>query len=191
MTDAQQSQSQTQASRKIPPGLVLGPDGKPCRVCTAFRHWNPMKAYKSNSSKSSNDDATLAAMAGAMGTLAQPNGPPPDCPPDKDQLGRSTWTFLHATAAYYPDQPTSTHRKRMLGILFALPVLFPCSWCAMHFGEEIQRSPPDVSNRENLSRWLCQQHNIVNERLGKPLFDCSIKSLDERWKDGPSDGRCD
>ena len=130
-------------------------------------------------------------MAGAMGALAQASGPPLECPPDKDLLGRSTWTFLHTTAAYYPDQPTPTHRKRMLGILFALPVLFPCSWCAMHFGEEIQRSPPDVSGREALSRWLCQQHNIVNERLGKPLFDCSIKNLDERWKDGPSDGRCD
>jgi hypothetical protein len=41
-----------------------------------------------------------------------------------------------------------------------------------------------VDSREELSIWLCQQHNIVNERLDKPLFDCTIESLDKRWKDG-------
>ena len=51
--------------------------------------------------------------------------------------------------------------------------------------------PPDVSSRGALSRWLCEQHNEVNERLGKRTFECTVEKLDERWKDGPSDGSCD
>jgi FAD-linked sulfhydryl oxidase len=49
--------------------------------------------------------------------------------------------------------------------------------------------PPDVSGRVALSRWLCERHNDVNERLGKDKFDCA--KTDERWKDGPNDGTCD
>ena len=28
------------------------------------------------------------------------------------------------------------------------------------------------------------QHNLVNEKLGKPKYDCSLSKLDERWRDG-------
>ena len=79
----------------------------------------------------------------------------------------------------------------MIGLMFALPVLYPCSWCALHLSENLKLHPPDVSGRAALSKWLCERHNDVNERLGKPLFDCSMQNLDMRWKDGPSDGRCD
>ena len=193
-----------QDAQKLHPGMVLGPDGKPCKICTAFRHWKPPTANADSSKskpKGSSSNASFAAIAGTMNTLAtgssstkepiRPSQPPEGCPPDVEQLGRATWTFLHTTAAYYPDKPSPSQRTRMLGLLLSLPVLYPCSWCATHFGEEIQKSPPDVSSREGLSKWLCEQHNRVNERLGKPAFDCSLKSTDERWKDGPGDGRCD
>ena len=196
---------------KMPPGMIMGPDGKPCKICTSFRNWRPQTgsniepsrgdpSQKKNSSKA----AATTAMAAAFGTAAagspssssspsaihrRPDEPPPGCPPDVEQLGRATWTFLHTTAAYYPDKPTPTQRANMLTLLRALPVLYPCGWCAEDFGEDIKDHPPDVSNRVALSRWLCERHNAVNEKLGKEKFDCS--KTDERWKDGPSDGRCD
>ena len=39
-----------------------------------------------------------------------------------------------------------------------------------------------TQSREQLSLWLCEQHNKVNEKLGKPLFQCDINVLDERWR---------
>lgn len=219
MTESATASSFSKTSKEpLPPGMVLGPDGKPCKICTAFRNWRPPKAGKdaqsSTSSNKTNDDArgnananaNFASVAGIMSTLAtgtvaktspppvepdRPDEPPEGCPPDTEQLGRATWTFLHTTAAYYPENPTPAQRTRMLGLLFALPVLYPCWYCAKHLGENMQLNPPDVSSRVSLSRWLCERHNEVNKRKGKPLFDCSIKSTDERWKDGPSDGRCD
>ena len=47
-----------------------------------------------------------------------------------------------------------------------------------------------LGGRKGLMRWMCEAHNDVNVKLGKPAFDCEGKSLEERWGDGPKDGRC-
>ncbi|KNZ74567.1 FAD-linked sulfhydryl oxidase ALR [Termitomyces sp. J132] len=182
----------------MPPGMVMGPDGKPCKVCTAFRNWRPgtTKAIDKERKGGQHSPSAVAAMTAlasgtAVASITTPtlNGPPPDCPPDVEQLGRATWTFLHTTAAYYPERPTPTQRANMLMLLRSLPLLYPCSNCAEDFGEDIGKNPPDVSGRVGLSRWLCERHNAVNGKLGKKLFDCA--KTDERWKDGPADGSCD
>ena len=146
-------------------GVVLGPDGKPCKPCTAFRNWKPVGAGKDR-----------GAAAAAQG----------ECPADVEQLGRATWTFLHTTAAYYPMKPTASQQESMLGLLHSLPTLYPCSHCAVEFGERIKEYPAEgaVKGREELIRWLCERHNEVNDRLGKGTFNCEIVKLDERWKDG-------
>lgn len=174
----------SKSNNPLPPGMVIGPDGKPCKICTAFRNWKPA------ASKGSTASPTQAAAATSIAVLAaQRNVLPAQCPPDVEQLGRATWTFLHTTAAYYPDKPSTHQRATMLSLLHALPTLYPCSHCATHLGHEMRKSPPDVSSRNALSLWLCRQHNEVNERLGKESFDCA--KTDERWKEGPSDGSCD
>jgi len=189
----------------LPPGMVLGPDGKPCKICTAFRNWKPQTSgnIESDGSRASNirgQALATAVLAGGTTTAAAtdsnmsaqaktPLEPPPGCPPDVEQLGRATWAFLHTTAAYYPDKPTTKQRANMLSLLRALPILYPCTWCAQDFGQDIEKHPPDVSSRTTLGRWLCERHNEVNEKLGKEQFNCS--KVDERWKDGPSDGSCD
>jgi FAD-linked sulfhydryl oxidase len=175
----------------MPPGMVMGPDGKPCKVCTAFRYWKPPAKSTANLIKGQN--TISGSHNGQDSTTAAPsyrsNEPPPGCPPDVEQLGRATWTFLHTTAAYYPEKPTPSQRTNMLMLLRSLPVLYPCTWCADDLGNDINRHPPDVSGRGALSRWLCERHNEVNEKLGKEKFNCA--KVDERWKDGPPDGSCD
>lgn len=184
--------------QRLPPGVVLGPDGKPCKICTSSREWSRMirtskKPAEQKQGNSKPADAALPpAVAAATSTVVDTAPSRPEfCPPDVEQLGRATWTFLHTTAAYYPEKPTSTQRVNMLTLLRSLPVLYPCSHCASHLGANIKDHPPDVSGRLGLSRWLCERHNEVNERLGKEKFECSMPKLDERWKDGPTDGGCD
>lgn len=133
--------------------------------------------------------AGVAAVASASSTNALDEDAYKACPPDVEQLGRHTWTFLHTTAAYYPDQPSDQHKKNASALFTSLPSLYPCSFCADELGKEMQRvGPPDVSSRSALSNWLCNIHNEVNERLGKKQFDCS--QVLKRWKDGWDDGRC-
>ncbi|OJT12442.1 FAD-linked sulfhydryl oxidase ALR [Trametes pubescens] len=205
--------SSSPSKSSLPPGMVIGPDGKPCKICTAFRNWKPHTDKPKQQAPTPSQGATapgqktaamMAAFASGTGfasTSQQTTAPAPvqeqehtrptNCPPDVEQLGSATWTFLHTTAAYYPDAPTMAHRVNMLSLLRALPVLYPCSTCATHLGEEMKTRPPDVSSRGALSRWLCEQHNAVNARLGKERFECTVEKLDERWKDGPADGSCD
>lgn len=171
--------------------MVLGPDGKPCKICTSFRNWKPPSSSSSKKPTTTNDSsspstatAIATATASAAARLRREH-----CPPDGEALGHATWTFLHTTAAYYPERPSPTQRAHMLQLLHALPTLYPCGHCADDLGERLRRRPPDVRSRAALGTWLCATHNEVNALLGKPAFDCA--RVDERWKDGPKDGSCD
>lgn len=155
----------------LPVGTVLGPDGKPCKACNTFASMSGFKMKKPK----------------AAGVVVDRSS----CPPDKDALGRATWTFLHTTAAYYPTNPSPQHQSHMRGLLSSIPQLYPCTWCADDFGKDLAANPPDVSSRTALSRWLCERHNEVNTKLGKEKFECTWEKLDARWKDGPKDGSCD
>jgi len=201
-TAPSQSPGSTPITRPLPPGTVLGPDGKPCKICTSsFRNWKPpaspnktkppttSSATAANKSDEGNAAHAIASATALAASAATPPTTTQQCPPDVESLGRATWTFLHTTAAYYPDAPTPTQRAHMLQLLHALPALYPCSHCANDLGARIRRRPPDVRSRAALAAWLCATHNDVNARLGKPAFDCA--RVDERWRDGPKDGSCD
>jgi FAD-linked sulfhydryl oxidase len=44
--------------------------------------------------------------------------------------------------------------------------------------------PPQLATRAAFSQWLCQAHNEVNVKLGKPMFDCAL--VDKRWRNNHS-----
>ncbi|KAI8870062.1 hypothetical protein GQ42DRAFT_167196 [Ramicandelaber brevisporus] len=98
------------------------------------------------------------------------------------ELGRSTWHLLHTTAGRFPIKPTTDEQKAMKDYLFLLSRLYPCGGCAKHFQQLLKDFPPVVTGREELKKWMCEAHNIVNERLKKPQFDCS--KVDDRWDCG-------
>jgi FAD-linked sulfhydryl oxidase len=97
----------------------------------------------------------------------------------REELGRCTWTLLHALAAQFPERP-SRAQQRDAGELFSLlGRVYPCRECAAHWAELVRRHPPRTESRENLSEWLCDAHNRVNDLLGKPRFNCA--RADARW----------
>ncbi|KAJ2831122.1 Flavin-linked sulfhydryl oxidase of the mitochondrial IMS [Coemansia furcata] len=177
---------------------TTGKNAKPCRVCDSFKSWRIHEA-KSHSKKEQGKQGTGATTAAALAattttiqsgssaaslnTLTDDN-----CPPDSQVLGRATWTFLHTMAAYYPEKADPKQQNMMTSLLSSFSHFYPCGRCASHLRQEMVKSPPVVDTRQNLSLWLCQTHNKVNVMLGKDEFDCT--KVDERWRDGPSDGRC-
>jgi FAD-linked sulfhydryl oxidase len=103
-----------------------------------------------------------------------------DTPADLYELGRGTWTLLHTMAAYYPEQPSRRRQEQTVNFLHALSQVFPCRDCAKDFQQVLKESPPRLGSRRDFAQWMCEAHNHVNARLGKPLFDCAL--VDRRWR---------
>ena len=58
-----------------------------------------------------------------------------ECPLDRQELGRSTWNFLHTMAAYYPDNPSQQQQNDMASFVKIFSKFYPCEDCASHLRE--------------------------------------------------------
>lgn len=155
---------------------------KPCRTCMDFRTWARKQKQTFDSEKESQKTQEKNAIANS--TVRRE-----DCPLDKDELGSKTWAFLHTMAAYYPEQPNEQQKGDMRNFFHLFSKFYPCAPCAEDLQEQLKVSPPQTGSQKKLSQWLCDIHNEVNKKLGKPEFDCKL--VDQRWKDGWLDGSCD
>eukprot|EP01024_Parvocaulis_polyphysoides_P031674 TRINITY_DN28551_c0_g1_i2.p1 TRINITY_DN28551_c0_g1~~TRINITY_DN28551_c0_g1_i2.p1 ORF type:complete len:232 (-),score=23.56 TRINITY_DN28551_c0_g1_i2:164-784(-) len=97
----------------------------------------------------------------------------------QDELGRSTWTFMHTLAAQFPEKPTRQQQKDTKQLLQCMAKMYPCAECAAHFQKIVSDNPPRVGNGRELRQWTCEVHNTVNRSLGKPVFNCSL--IESRW----------
>jgi FAD-linked sulfhydryl oxidase len=196
--EAETKQDESNAGpKKLPKGVVLNPDGTPyvksngtdesqtltfyrCRSCTSFSSWRSLT--KKHDKQSTGPSPAL--------NNSEPQ-PPPDCPPDVEQLGRASWTLLHSIAATYPERPSVQQQQDTSTFISSFSRLYPCHWCATDFQSWMKTSggAPKVSSRQEFGQWLCEAHNEVNKKLGKSTFDCS--KWEERWRTGWKDGRCD
>lgn len=190
-------QSMESMSTQSSPQSGVG-GAKPCRACTDFKQWvktGPAGGPGVTTSESKQEKQSLDP--GSKDTA-----PPPldtersltdhqlgACPPDRQELGSASWSLLHSIAAYYPDTPTPSQQADAKLFLTLFSRLYPCTECAQDLREDLRESPPRVRNSEEFSEWMCQLHNKVNVKLGKPTFDCS--KVFERWRDGWKDGSCD
>jgi len=81
----------------------------------------------------------------------------------------------------YPEKPSKEVQNSALQFISSLALLYPCPYCAKDFRACIIKNPPRVESRDAFSIWLCEQHNEVNKKLGKPVFPCNVEALDRRW----------
>ena len=173
--------------------VEAGDNKPPCTVCSQFSKWSHKqsqenKPHSNQPPPQSNSSQQDQPSARATTTTPAKEEEIMDCPPDSLKLGRHTWTFLHTMAAYYPEQPSVDQQKSARQLIESLAQLYPCSWCARHLREYLPQPEHavKVGSRQELERWMCDMHNEVNGRLGKPLFPCD--RVGERWRDGPSEG---
>lgn len=144
-----------------------------CRSCTSFAEFSEVGK----------------SLKGAATASHAVSGPPPDCPPDVEQLGRSSWTLLHSITASYPEKPTPAEQRNVVQFMGLFAKLYPCWVCAEDFQEFMTKSKIRAESRDEFGQWMCEAHNDVNKKLGKKEFDCS--KWQERWRTGWKNGSCD
>lgn len=105
----------------------------------------------------------------------------------KAELGRASWKLFHTILAQYPIKPTENERETLSSYIYLFSRVYPCGQCAEHFQKMLKKYPPQTSSREAASQWGCFVHNIVNERLRKPIFDCNEISDKYNCGCGPND----
>lgn len=159
---------------------------EPCRVCDGFKKWTASSAKGTNESNSSRSNESIlketveshSSDSDSIRNSIQSQSTKPlnptssnlQCPPEGEDLGRQSWTFLHSVAAYYPVKPDIETQQAARSLLDSTSKLYPCGYCAKHLREEIKENPPKVTNRNEFEQWLCDVHNKVNVRLGKSIF---------------------
>lgn len=99
------------------------------------------------------------------------------------ELGHGTWNMLHRVAAKFDKDPTPERRAEVAHFFDVFSHFYPCEECAGHFRGMLAEHPIDARSNKHLSLWLCKLHNIVNERLHKPAFPCTLEALAEKYGD--------
>ncbi|XP_013789564.2 FAD-linked sulfhydryl oxidase ALR-like [Limulus polyphemus] len=90
----------------------------PCRACTDFKTW------------AKHQGMNFSSILGSSRTM-----PNHECPLDKDELGRNTWSLLHTMAAYYPDKPSFSDQEDMKKFVTIFSKFYPCDYCAADLRE--------------------------------------------------------
>lgn len=97
----------------------------------------------------------------------------------REEMGHSAWVFLHTIAATYEEEPSEEQKQAAKNLIYSLTQVFPCKECRGHFTKLLAAHPPRLDTRYDFTLWLCEAHNIVNDRLGKPQFPCG--KVSQAW----------
>ena len=91
-------------------------------------------------------------------------------PPDRAQIGRANWIYVHTRAANFPVKPSKEEQEKELQWIHSFVYTYPCGLCARDFASICARIPPVVHSRLAYEKWWVIAHNEVNKDLSKPQF---------------------
>ena len=99
-------------------------------------------------------------------------------PPDRAEIGRAAWRYVHSRAVDYPEQPSPQEIEREQNWIASFIQTYPCQHCAHEFVEICAQIPPDLSGRDNYVMWWCKAHNGVRDDLSQDVdVKCNLKDL--------------
>lgn len=103
--------------------------------------------------------------------------------------GPPGWKYLHSVAHGYPESPSEYDKlhKNPLGSTESNYKMFftlvgktlPCRLCRESYVKFVRENPVRTGSRQELTRWLWEIHNRVNDKLGRKYkssdFDSTTK----------------
>lgn len=98
-------------------------------------------------------------------------------PPDRAEIGRATWRYLHTLASNFPEKPTPKEEADANSWLASFVQFYPCSHCAEGFVDICESMPPQTASRTQYVLWWCEAHNRVSTELGNDTRRCDLARL--------------
>jgi hypothetical protein len=90
------------------------------------------------------------------------------------QWGPAAWQFLHTVTFGYPDDPDPQVQDDFRDFFRTLQTVLPCANCRSHYGQKLREAEAlqgtaadPFASRRQLSQWLVDLHNDVNQRQRK------------------------
>ncbi len=93
--------------------------------------------------------------------------------PGPDIWGPPGWKFIHYVTLGYPNNPSDEIKRKYYNYFHALKHVIPCSICANHFTENLEKRPLTnevLNSRDNLINWGVDMHNFVNKMNNKKEY---------------------
>ena len=84
--------------------------------------------------------------------------------------GPPMWHVLHTISFNYPVKPTKEQKKHYFNFYNNLQNILPCKYCRDNIVKNMEKIPLTMKvfkNRDNLSKWVYELHEIVNKMLNK------------------------
>ena len=84
--------------------------------------------------------------------------------------GPPLWHTLHTISFNYPVKPTKEDKDNYYNFFKDLKNVLPCKYCRINLNENLKKLPlrkSNFKNRETLSKWVYNLHEVVNKMLGK------------------------
>ena len=88
--------------------------------------------------------------------------------------GPHLWQALHMISVGYPNEPNDDQKQNYKNFFENFYQVIPCSICSNNYKRHLEELPitDDVmKNRQNLSKWVIDIHNIVNKEQGKNVIE--------------------
>ena len=98
--------------------------------------------------------------------------------------GPLLWTSMHTISFNYPIKPTKIQQKQYYNFFLSLMYVIPCSTCRINFKKNLKVLPLSknvMQNRESLSRWVYELHELINNNLGK-ISNLSYENVRDRYE---------
>ena len=105
--------------------------------------------------------------------------------------GPSGWLFLHCVSFGYPFKIDTTNPEHLekqndyYRFFYYLGKVLPCKYCRNSYMEFFANNSPmnHLGSRKELTKWLYDVHNMVNDKLGVPQCERpSFEEIEERYQ---------
>ena len=98
--------------------------------------------------------------------------------------GPPLWHVLHTISFNYPINPSDKQKKQYFNFYNSLQHILPCKYCRDNLKKNLEELPLVIDvfkNRNSLSRYVYQLHEIINTMLGKKS-NLSYDDVRERYE---------